>query len=58
MNLKRLSLTDIKIDIEKVPKKKTLIDAMEAAGNVAWCTYHFSFSDMYYVHFFILLLLV
>lgn len=31
MNLKRLSLTDIKIDIEKVPKKKTLIDAMEAA---------------------------
>uniref|UniRef100_A0A7C9DKJ2 Large ribosomal subunit protein eL14 domain-containing protein n=1 Tax=Opuntia streptacantha TaxID=393608 RepID=A0A7C9DKJ2_OPUST len=31
MNLKRLSLTDIKIDITKVPKKKTLIEAMEAA---------------------------
>ena len=34
MNLKRLSLTDIKIDITKVPKKKTLIEAMEAAGKV------------------------
>lgn len=32
MNFKRLSLTDIKIDIKRVPKKKTLIDAMEAAG--------------------------
>ncbi|URD84685.1 ribosomal protein [Musa troglodytarum] len=31
MNFKRLSLTDIKIDIPRVPKKKTLIDAMEAA---------------------------
>lgn len=51
MNLKRLSLTDIKIDIEKVPKKKTLIDAMEAAGNVAWCIYRFSFSNLYYMHF-------
>ena len=33
MNLKRLSLTDIKIDIKRVPKKKTLVEAMEAAGN-------------------------
>lgn len=32
MNFKRLSLTDIKIDIKRVPKKKTLIAAMEAAG--------------------------
>ncbi|KAH9764302.1 Ribosomal L14e domain-containing protein [Citrus sinensis] len=32
MNFKRLSLTDIKIDIPRVPKKKTLIDAMEKAG--------------------------
>ncbi|XP_057427675.1 probable 60S ribosomal protein L14 [Lotus japonicus] len=31
MNLKRLSLTDIKIDIKRVPKKKDLIAAMEAA---------------------------
>ncbi|KAF3949536.1 hypothetical protein CMV_024604, partial [Castanea mollissima] len=31
MNLKRLSLTDIKIDIKRVPKKKTLVEAMEAA---------------------------
>ncbi|KAG8370821.1 hypothetical protein BUALT_Bualt13G0023300 [Buddleja alternifolia] len=31
MNFKRLSLTDIKIDIKRVPKKKTLIAAMEAA---------------------------
>ncbi|XP_073057060.1 large ribosomal subunit protein eL14z-like [Primulina eburnea] len=29
MNFKRLSLTDIKIDIKRVPKKKTLIAAME-----------------------------
>ncbi|GFZ17686.1 ribosomal protein L14 [Actinidia rufa] len=28
----RLSLTDITIDIKRVPKKKTLIAAMEAAG--------------------------
>ena len=34
MNFKRLSLTDIKIDIPRVPKKKTLIDAMEAAGRM------------------------
>lgn len=31
MNFKRLSLTDIKIDIPRIPKKKTLIAAMEAA---------------------------
>ncbi|KAL5990524.1 hypothetical protein ACLOJK_011426 [Asimina triloba] len=31
MNFKRLSLTDIKIDIPRVPNKKTLITAMEAA---------------------------
>ena len=31
MNLKRLSLTDIKIDIKRVPKKKTFVKAMEAA---------------------------
>lgn len=33
MNFKRLSLTDIKIDIKRVPKKTTLIRAMEEAGN-------------------------
>ena len=32
MNFKRLSLTDIKIDIKRIPKKKTLVEAMEAAG--------------------------
>lgn len=32
MNFKRLTLTDITIDIKRVPKKKTLIAAMEAAG--------------------------
>ncbi|OAY28116.1 60S ribosomal protein L14-1 [Manihot esculenta] len=31
MNFKRLSLTDIKIDINRVPKKKNLIEAMEKA---------------------------
>ncbi|KAG7584524.1 Ribosomal protein L14e domain [Arabidopsis suecica] len=31
MNLKRLSLTDIVIDINRVPKKKHLIEAMEKA---------------------------
>lgn len=31
MNFKRLSLTDIKIDIRRVPKKKVLIEAMESA---------------------------
>ncbi|MCL7045029.1 hypothetical protein MKW94_008046 [Papaver nudicaule] len=34
MNFKRLSLTDIKIDIGIIPKKKVLIDAMEAAGKL------------------------
>ncbi|KAJ4747019.1 60S ribosomal protein L14 [Rhynchospora pubera] len=31
INFKRLSLTDIKIDIPRIPKKKTLIAAMEEA---------------------------
>ena len=31
MNFKRLSLTDIKVDIKRVPKKKELIKAMEDA---------------------------
>ncbi|KAB5568242.1 hypothetical protein DKX38_002035 [Salix brachista] len=31
MNFKRLSLTDIKIEINRVPKKKALIEAMEKA---------------------------
>nr|GMC48397.1 60S ribosomal protein L14-1 [Ipomoea batatas] len=31
MNFKRLTLTDITIDIKRVPKKKTLVAAMEAA---------------------------
>ncbi|XP_024027119.1 60S ribosomal protein L14-2-like, partial [Morus notabilis] len=31
MNFKRLSLTDITIDIKRVPKKKELLAAMEAA---------------------------
>lgn len=31
--MKRLSLTDIKIEIPRIPKKKSLIAAMEAAGN-------------------------
>ncbi|KAK1428417.1 hypothetical protein QVD17_17251 [Tagetes erecta] len=31
MNFKRLTLTDIKIDINRVPNKKTLVAAMEAA---------------------------
>ncbi|KAK7391719.1 hypothetical protein VNO78_20138 [Psophocarpus tetragonolobus] len=31
VNFKRLSLTDIKIDIKRVPKKKELVKAMEAA---------------------------
>jgi hypothetical protein len=32
MNFKRLSLTDIKIDIKRIPKKATLIKALEEAG--------------------------
>lgn len=31
VNFKRLSLTDIKIDIKRIPKKKDLIQAMDAA---------------------------
>ncbi|KNA12958.1 hypothetical protein SOVF_121590 [Spinacia oleracea] len=31
MNLKRLSLTDIKVEIEKSPNKKTLVKSMEDA---------------------------
>ncbi|RZB44986.1 putative 60S ribosomal protein L14 isoform A [Glycine soja] len=31
VNFKRLSLTDIKIDIKRVPKKKDLVKAMEDA---------------------------
>jgi hypothetical protein len=34
MNFKRLSLTDIKIEINRVPKKKALIEAMEKAGGL------------------------
>lgn len=34
MNFKRLSLTDIKIDIKRVPNKKQLLAAMEAAGKL------------------------
>lgn len=36
MNFKRLSLTDVKIDIKRIPKKKTLIAAMEAAGKCGY----------------------
>ncbi|XP_062080200.1 uncharacterized protein LOC133784950 [Humulus lupulus] len=32
MNFKRLSLTDITVDIKRVPRKKTLVDAIETAG--------------------------
>ncbi|GAB2294390.1 60S ribosomal protein L14B [Dionaea muscipula] len=31
INFKRLSLTDFKIDIHRIPKKKKLIEALEAA---------------------------
>jgi large subunit ribosomal protein L14e len=34
VNFKRLSLTDIKIEIPRMPKKKQLIDAIEAAGKL------------------------
>ena len=37
MNFKRLSLTDIVIEINRVPKKKALIEAMEKAGE---CAFH------------------
>ena len=43
MNFKRLSLTDITIDIKRVPKKKTLIAAMEAAGEYIVIDYVFGF---------------
>ncbi|CAN6479520.1 unnamed protein product [Victoria cruziana] len=37
MNFKRLVLTDIKIDIPRLPKKKSLIAAMEASNvKSAW----------------------
>ena len=32
MNFKRLSLTDIKIDIKRVPKKKDLTAAIKSGG--------------------------
>lgn len=32
MNFKRLSLTDIKIDIKRIPRKSSLIKAMQEAG--------------------------
>lgn len=35
MNFKKLELTDIKIDIKRIPKKRTLIEAMEAAGIIS-----------------------
>ena len=41
MKYKRLSLTDITIDIKRVPKKKTLIAAMEAAGEYIVVDYVF-----------------
>ena len=34
INFKRLSLTDIAIEIPRMPKKKQLADAIEAAGSV------------------------
>ena len=34
INFKRLTLTDITIDIKRTPKKKELIKAMEAAGKI------------------------
>ena len=43
MNFKRLSLTDITIDIKRVPKKKTLIAAMEAAGEYMMVDHVFGF---------------
>ncbi|RWR81144.1 60S ribosomal protein L14-1-like protein [Cinnamomum micranthum f. kanehirae] len=43
MNFKRLSLTDIKIDIPRVPKKKSLVAAMEAA------VLYFGFSFLVYL---------
>ena len=52
MNFKRLSLTDIKIDIKRVPKKKTLIEAMNAAGNDMWKKWElFSIFDSHLFHY-------
>lgn len=44
MNFKRLSLTDIKIDINRVPKKKNLIEAMEKAGKDNYCLHKSTFA--------------
>lgn len=43
INFKRLSLTDIKIDIKRVPKKTTLIKAMEEAGDEPFFGYELFF---------------
>jgi len=51
INFKRLSLTDIKIDIKRVPKKKDLVKAMEAAGR-------FSTNLSVYICFFFYVLFV
>jgi Ribosomal protein L14 len=47
INFKRLALTDIKIDIPKTPKKKTLVAAMEAAGVMPFPFSEFAFSILY-----------
>ena len=47
MNFKRLTLTDIKIDIPRIPKKKSLIAAMEAAGEDIWFHNHLIMSKKY-----------
>jgi hypothetical protein len=47
INFKRLALTDIKIDIPKTPKKKTLIAAMEAAGMMQFMFSEISFAILY-----------
>ncbi|CAN1180787.1 60S ribosomal protein L14-2 [Linum perenne] len=44
INFKRLTLTDIKIEINRVPKKKTLIEAMEKAGGLTCAFKH----DLWY----------
>lgn len=57
MNFKRLSLTDIKIDIPRIPKKKSLVAAMEAAGKISYkkheqsnlyCSYNWGDGDENY----------
>ena len=50
MNFKRLSLTDIKIDIKRVPKKTTLIKAMEEAGDQLLLPPFFQFICFHYDH--------